>query len=289
MLRHRFSLAALALLGGLALTACSSTNLQGALNTVNGGQGLNIVRDLSFGEHPRQRLDVYAPQGVRDAPVVLFVHGGSWQGQDKSGHAFVGDSLARAGYVVGVANYRLAPEFRYPAYVQDAGAALRLLRDRAREFGGDPDRLFLMGHSAGAFNVIELAVSRPWLEQAGVPVGALRGVIGIAGPYDYDFRDFESRVAFPEAALPAEVMPTRAVREGAPPHLLITAGRDTVVHPQNADRMEAALRAAGVPVERHEVPRADHVTVLGAVARALPFLGDTRSRVIAFIEARRGR
>ena len=278
---------------GAALAACSGAQLGGAaqslVNSTNSTRGLKVVRDQRYGPDARNVLDVYAPENAQNAPVVLFVHGGSWQGGDKSGHQFVGESLARAGYVTGVMNYRLAPQHRYPSYVQDAAAALRWLRDNARAYGGNPGDLFVTGHSAGGYNAVEMVDNARWLAEVGVPVSAVRGVIGIAGPYSYDFRQFQSRVAFPEGATPDEVMPDRHVRPDAPPHLLLVAENDTTVYPQNALNMEAALKKAGIPVTRTVLPKLNHITIIGAVARNLTFLGSTREQMIRFIEAHRVR
>lgn len=269
---------------GLGLTACSNTNPQDTLNRAVSTRGLNVVTDQRYGPDARNLLDVYSPPNAKGAPVVLFVHGGSWQNGDKEGHKFVGESLARAGYVTGVMNYRLAPQNRYPAYVQDTAAALKWLRDNASRFGGNPDSLFVTGHSAGAFNAVEAVVNERWLREAGVPIGAVRGVVGIAGPYSYDFRQFQSRVAFPEGSTPDQVMPDRHVRRDAPPHLLLVAANDDTVHPQNALNMESALKKAGVPVTRTVLPRVNHITIAAALARPLTFLGGTRQQMIDFIE-----
>lgn len=272
---------------GLSLAACSPAAAPDALNRIISTRGLKVIPDQRYGPHERNLLDVYAPASAQGAPTVLFVHGGSWQGGDKAIYRFVGESLARAGYVTGVMNYRLAPQNRYPTYVQDTAAALRWLRDHAGDFGGNPDDLFVVGHSAGAFNAVEAVDNARWLREAGVPVGAVRGVIGIAGPYAYDFRQDSSRVAFPEGSTPDEVMPDRHVRRDAPPHLLLVAANDTTVGPQNALKLEAALKEAGVPVTRTVLPCVNHVTIVAALARPLTFLGGTRQQVIDFIEAHR--
>lgn len=272
---------------GLTLNACSPDNAQNTLNRVVSTSGLRVQQDVRYGPDARNLMDVYAPQGARRAPTVLFIHGGSWESGDKEGHKFVGESLARAGYVTAVMNYRLAPTHRYPAYVQDAAQALKTLRAQAASFGGDPDNLFVMGHSAGGFNAAELVDNERWLREVDVPVSAVRGVIGVAGPYSYDFRDFPSARAFPVGGDPAEIMPDRHVRQDAPPHLLLTAAKDTVVHPQNALNMEAALKAKRIPVTLTELPNLDHVTIIAALARPLTWLGGTRQAVLAFIEAHR--
>jgi len=276
------SVGLLALAGGLA--ACSPVE---TLNRVVPLNGITVERDIAYGPLERQKLDLYAPAGVKDAPTVLFIHGGSWEGGDKNQYPWVAESLARAGYVTAVMNYRLAPQFRYPLYVQDAALALKYLHEQAGRVGGSGRNLFVMGHSAGGFNAVEAVVNERWLAEVGVPVSAVRGVIGVAGPYSYDYRDFPSARAFPEGSLPDDVMPDRHVRRDAPPHLLLVAENDRVVYPQNAVNMEAALKRAGVPVRRVVLPRLDHVTIMGAFARPLVFLGGTRAEVLAFIEANR--
>lgn len=271
----------------ITLVGCSGTSVQDTFNRTVSTRGLTVTPNLRYGPDTRNVMDVYAPNGVANAPVVLFIHGGSWENGDKDGHKFVGESLARAGYVTAVMSYRLAPQNRYPAYIQDAAQALKVLRDKASNLGGNPDNLFVMGHSAGGFNAVEVIVNERWLREAGVPIVAVRGVIGVAGPYSYDFRQFPSARAFPVGGTPDEIMPDRHVRPDAPPHLLLVAQNDTTVHPQNALNMEVALKKAGVPVTHTVLPRVNHITIIGAMARSLTFLGSTRQATIDFIEANR--
>lgn len=286
--RFRRLLPAVALtLLAVGLSSCSVQSTTQTFNRLVSTQGLTVQPDLAYGQQPRQKLDIYAPQGAKDAPTILFIHGGSWTGGDKSEYRFVGESLARAGYVVGVMNYRLAPQHRYPDYVQDAAQALAFLRGNAAQWGGHPDNLFVVGHSAGGFNAAALVDDHGYLEAADVPLRAVRGVVGIAGPYSYDFRGYESRNAFPEGGLPDDIMPDRHVRWDAPPHLLLVAANDRVVHPQNALNMERALQAAGVPTERRVLDKVDHISIVVALARSLGWLGATRGAVLDFVEAQR--
>lgn len=270
-----------------ALSACSRDGAQDTLNRVVSTAGLDVTSNVRYGPDVRNVMDVYAPQNARSAPVVLFIHGGSWENGDKDGHKFVGESLARAGYVTAVMSYRLAPANRYPSYVQDAAQALKVLREKVGALGGNAQNVFVMGHSAGGFNAVEVVDNARWLAEADVPVSAIRGVIGVAGPYSYDFRQFSSAKAFPVGATPDEVMPDRHVRADAPPHLLLVAENDDTVYPQNALNMEAALKRAGVPVTRTVLPKLNHITIIAAMARPLTFLGGTRQAVIDFIEAHR--
>ena len=124
------------------------------------------------------------------------------------------------------------------------------------------------------------------LSEAGVPIASVRGVIGIAGPYDYDFRTYPSKNAFPQGGDPANIMPSRHVRPDAPPHLLLVAANDTTVAPENGEKMKAALQAAGVPLTYTVLPGLNHTTIVGALARHLTFLGGTRKAVLDFLAQR---
>nr|WP_245900788.1 alpha/beta hydrolase [Deinococcus yavapaiensis] len=265
------------------MVGCARVDPLVPLNALANTSGLVVDKNRAYGSDPRQVLDVYAPLHARGAPVLIFIHGGSWTGGSKDGYKFVGESFARAGLVTVVMSYRLAPVNRYPSYVQDAASAIRWTRENAARFGGDPNTLFVSGHSAGGFNAVEVVVNRRWLQEVDVPVSSVKGVIGIAGPYSYDFRQFSSRNAFPKDAAPEDVMPSYHVRRDAPPHLLLVAEKDQVVGPENAVRMEAALRAAGVPVERRVLPKLDHYTIVGSLSRRLTFLGETRQAVLEFV------
>lgn len=287
-MKKRFLLPVLALGGLLGLAACSGGPV-GALNAVASTLGLSVTHDLSYGPDPRNVLDMYRPEQATagGAPVLLFIHGGSWTSGDKNEYKFVGESFARAGYVTAVMSYRLAPLHRYPAYIQDAAQALKFVRDHAAEYGGNPDRLYVMGHSAGAFNAVEMVDNARWLKEAGVPVGAVKGVVGVAGPYSYDYRGEPTANAFPEGSDPADVMPSFHVRKDAPPHLLLVAGNDTTVGPENGEKMNAALKAAGVPVTFTVLPGLNHYTIVGSLARPLSFLGRTRQDALEFMNANR--
>lgn len=285
-MKKRFLLPVLALGGLLTLVACAG-GVVGTLNAVSSTSGLNVIQNLHYGPDPRNVLDLYQPQKASRAPMLLFIHGGSWTNGDKNEYKFVGESFARAGYVTAVMSYRLAPQHRYPAYIQDAAQALRYLRDQAGQYGGNPDQLYVMGHSAGAFNAVELVDNARWLTEAGVPISAVRAVVGVAGPYSYDYRTLPSANAFPVGSDPADVMPSFHVRPDAPPHLLLVAGNDQVVEAANGLKMQSALKAAGVPVTLTVLPGLNHYTIVGSLARSLTFLGKTRQDALDFMAKNR--
>ncbi|WP_407570815.1 alpha/beta hydrolase [Deinococcus altitudinis] len=289
-MKKRLLLPLLAVSGLFTLVSCAGGVL-GTLNAVSSTSGLNVVSNLHYGPDPRNLLDLYQPAARPDkterAPMLLFIHGGSWTNGDKNEYKFVGESFAREGYVTAVMSYRLAPVHPYPEYVQDGAQALKFMRDHAAEYGGDPDRLYVMGHSAGAFNAVELVDNARWLQEAGVPISAVKAVVGIAGPYSYDYRGQPTANAFPKGSDPADVMPSFHVRKNAPANLLLVAGNDMVVDPSNGLKMQAALQAAGVPVTFTVLPGLNHYTIVGSLARSLTFLGKTRQEALDFMAAHR--
>ena len=196
-------------------TACSPLRLFNGLVPKDGGARL-VLRDQPFGPDARQRLDVYAPRHMTGtAPVIVFFYSGSWNSGTKAGYGFVARALAARGFVVAVPDYRLVPGVRYPDFVRDNAAAIRWVRQNSRTLGGDPDRLVLAGHSAGAYNAAMLALDPRWL---GDDRRAVRGWIGLAGPYDFlPFDQPASRDAFADVADPASTQPVTHADAGDPP------------------------------------------------------------------------
>lgn len=255
------------------LAACSPS---GVLNALAPRQGVARQLGLAYGAGPRRMLDVYAPEGARGVPLVVFLYGGSWQGGERGMYRWLGASLAGAGLACVVPDYRVWPEVGFPALLEDPAAAVAWARENAARFGAAPGRLVLAGHSAGAHLAVMLALqgrARP------------RGVVGLAGPYDFlPLSDPALRAIFgPEADWPAS-QPVNFVHPGAPPMLLAAGTKDTTVLPRNTTRLAARLRAAGGAVEERLYPGLGHATLLGAMAGPLEFLAPVRRDVLAFVE-----
>ena len=221
--------------GGIAL-ATQQVQALSALAIVNGltsNGGVGVSKNILYGDEPNQDLDIYYPKPLTKAmksknvtddnaindsyPMVVFVHGGSWESGSKDEYAFVGQSLAQAGYVTAVINYRKAPEHVYPDYVQDAAQAIAWSYKNAESLHADPKRLAVIGHSAGAFNAVAAVANEDFLAPYGVKPNDISAVIGIAGPYSYDFRKFSSASAFGANATPDNIMPDRNIKGAQPP------------------------------------------------------------------------
>ena len=288
--------AALAI-GGIALATQQAQALS-ALAIVNGltsSGGVGVSKDILYGDEPSQDLDMYYPKPLAKAmqseraitdtyPMVVFVYGGSWENGTKEEYAFVGQSLAQAGYVTAVINYRKAPEHVYPDYVEDTAQAIAWSYKNAERFHADPKRLAVVGHSAGAFNAVAAVANEDFLKPYGIKPKDIKTVVGIAGPYSYDFRKFDSVMAFAANATPDEVMPDRQIKGEQPPYLLLTAEKDKVVYATNTIKMTKALQDAGVTVQTGEIAGASHATSIGAMAPPLRWVNDVRAQVVSYLD-----
>jgi acetyl esterase/lipase len=241
-----------------------------------------------YGDRTRQQLDVYRPLTARGpAPVVVFLYGGSWRFGDRADYRFVGEALASRGIVAVVADYRLYPEVRYPQFVRDsAGAVAWTLREIAG-YGGDPGRVFVMGHSAGAYNAAMVALDPRWLRAWGASPTMLAGWIGLAGPYDFlPIAGADIRPVFDFPDTPADSQPIAHVGPGSPPALLLAAAHDGIVDPQrNSAQLAARLGAAGDRVSLRMYDGVNHLTLIAAMATPLRALAPVLDAVTEFVAA----
>lgn len=274
------------LLGLLGLlSACSPATL---LNAVTPVAETRIIPDLSYGADPRQVLDVYAPPGsAGPAPVVVFLYGGGWQSGERAMYRFLGTTLARRGMVTIVPDYRLYPAVRFPDFLRDAAHATAWARREAASYGGDPRRIVLMGHSAGAYLAMMLAMDPRWLAEVGLRSdGDVVGVIGLAGPYDFlPPDDPDLAPIFPDP--PAVSQPIGFARGDAPPVMLLHGGADGVVRPAQSERMAAAIRARGGRAELRAYRGVGHAALVGAIAPPLRWLAPVADDVTEFVAATR--
>ena len=279
--------AVVSLLAGLA--GCSPLT---AVNAFSSGSASRVTQALPYGAGPRHKLDIYAPLAVKGpAPVVVFFYGGNWTSGARADYAFVGHALASRGMVAVIADYRLYPEVRYPDFLEDAAQAVAWTIKEVARYGGDPKRLFVMGHSAGAYNAAMLALDGKWLARHGMTPAALRGWIGLAGPYDFiPVQNKTTRPVFLYPDTPPESQPINHVSAFAPPALLIAAENDTLVNPtRNTGGMARQLRAQGVPVTEQYFDKVGHITLVMSLSGPLRMLAPTLDAVARFIATDGGR
>ena len=280
-------LAAAAVLAG----ACAPLAL---INHLVPGDTYRAERDIAYGPLARQRLDVYLPQahaaqaGRSGAPLAVFFYGGGWTSGERADYLFAGEALASRGMVTVVADYRLYPEVRYPDFLADCAQVLAWARHNAVRLGADPQRIYLIGHSAGAYNAAMLAFAPEYLAAVGMRPADLRGFIGLAGPYDFlPLTRASSKQVFGYPDTPRSTQPIDHVQPGSgaylPPALLLTAADDSTVSPANSARLAARLRAAGGVATEISYPGLDHQRVVGALAAPLRGLAPVLDDIVAFV------
>ncbi len=235
-----------------------------------GGEQTYTTQHSSYAPGSRGGVDIYAPRHAVHAPVVVFFYGGSWQSGDKSMYSAVGEALAESGVVAIIPDYRVYPAVTFPGFLQDAAQSVRWSRDNAADYGGDPDHIILMGHSAGAYIAAMLAFDPQWLAAVGLtPARDIRGMIGLAGPYDFLPLDNPTlKIIFGPPQYLASTQPINFVAPGAPPAFLAAGLRDGTVDPSNTTRLASRLRAMGDRVTMKLYPGLDHQLIITAVSPA---------------------
>jgi acetyl esterase/lipase len=242
--------------------------------------------NIAYGPDPQQRLDVYVPQRAAEEPrpVVVFWHGGRWREGDKADYRFVGAALAESGYLTLVANYRHYPQVKMQGFMHDAAQAVLWAAAHAKEYGGARERLYLMGHSAGAHLAALVALDPRYFAAAGQAAPHIAGVIGLSGPYDFlPLLEPDVQDMFGPAELYPESQPINFVRADAPPMLLVQGLNDETVLPKNARNLATALGALGVPVTLRLYSKLSHADTVAALAALLRGRADTLADIRGFV------
>ena len=253
------------------------------INKTVGRSGVTVSRGIAYGTHARQVLDIYTPVKADGPwPVIMFFYGGSWQYGARGDYGFVAARLAARGFVVVVPDYRTYPEARFPGFVEDCAASVDWVARGIGAYGGDGDAVFLLGHSAGAYNAVMVALG------AGGPLVA--GVIGLAGPYDFlPIKDPVLQTIFASAEALSQTQPITHAHGEAPPMFLATGGRDRVVLPRNSTALAARLRELGGVVETRIYPTLGHIDILLTILPYFAWRAPVWRDVLGFIaECRAG-
>jgi acetyl esterase/lipase len=271
----------------LLISACTQLSLL-AVNTPALFGAYRRDADLQYGVLAKQRLDVYTPtkNSGQKLPIVIFLHGGGWNSGDKNQYRFVGAALAEQGWIGVSVNYRLYPAVKYPAFMDDAALAVKYVHEHATEWGGDSQKIYLMGHSAGAHIATMLALDNEFLQKIGGDSHWLRGVIGVAGPYDFiPFTfDYMHDLFGPEANY-AQSQPVNYARADAPPLLLLHGMTDTNVLPRNTIKLVAAMQRQGGNVQAHYYEGVNHTDIIAAMSTPARGRAPTLADMKKFIDA----
>jgi acetyl esterase/lipase len=255
----------------LALAGCTALTVYNEMVPQDRGKEV-VTRDVAYGGARRQKLDIYTPaKSVSTRDVVVFFYGGSWKLGRKEEVSFVANALTQRGYVVVVPDYRLVPEVTYPAFVDDTAKAIAWTYRNIATYGGNPRRMFVSGHSAGAYNAMMVALAPEFLARERLSPSIMQGVIGISGPYDFLPLDYIALHRAFDSAAPdlAATQPVNRAAEsrGTPPVLLLAGEAETMVPPKNQRNMAAALKKAGKPVQVKLYPGVRHLDTLFAFSK----------------------
>jgi acetyl esterase/lipase len=238
-----------------------------------------------YGPESRQKLDVYSPKDAKDRPVVVFFYGGSWTAGSRGLYRFVGAALAERGIVTVLPDYRLYPQVKFPVFVDDGALAVAWVQQHAQEFGGDPHRIVLMGHSAGGHEAAFLAYDRQLLEKVGAHPEWIVGLVGLSGPYALEPDTEVLNTIFARPYTVADWQPVRFVTPQSPPTLLVHGTTDDVVSIKHAEKLRDLLQANHVRVVTQFYPGKSHADTVAGFS--VPGRGRTPvlEQSVSFIES----
>lgn len=251
-----------AILVASLFSACSPFPVLNSLGSDNTYRKLTTLR---YGNETRQQLDVYEPAVSNQGIVVVFFYGGGWRTGQRDEYRFVAQTLTRYGATVVIPDYRTYPRGVFPDFMHDAAAAVAWTQKNIAQYGGDPKKIYLIGHSAGAHIVTLLALDKQYLAAQGLSTDVLAGVVGLAAPTNFAATlEAKYRPAFGNQTELERAQPIRYARGDAPPLLLLHGADDSVVLPRNS------------------IALAERITALGGQARARIYPGKGHSGLILF-------
>ncbi len=226
--------------------------------------GVEVKKDIPYvtaepAAEPKHRLDLYVPKADGLAPVFLFVHGGAWRFGDKALYPPVGHRFAKEGILTVIPSYRLAPKNPWPAQAEDTAAALAWTVSHVAAYGGDTNRIFIGGHSAGGHLTSLITFNERFLKPYGLTPALIRGVISLSGVYNLDMGDALASVFGVDPEVRRDASPQFFVKSPAPPFLVTYCEWDYPMLPAQARMFDAALRRSGVKSELYYTPKENHI------------------------------
>lgn len=280
---RRFAKTCMLCLVSMTLSACTKAGIMLA-NVPSAFNEAKTYTDLSYGESALQNLDLYVPKGADNAPVLLFFYGGRWTDGNKEQYRFVADSFVKGGYIVAIADYRKYPDVKFPAFVEDGAAALAWIHSHVAEYGGNPERIYLAGHSSGAHIGALVATDPQYLKAHNLDRGIINGFAGLSGPYDFEPKAKDLKDMFgPHERYPLMRAPNY-IDGGQPPMLLIHGLKDTTVVLKNAENLKSAIDKKGGEGELITYEDINHVETVGSLMWFWRYKSDIKEKMLDFFE-----
>ena len=203
--------------------------------------------NLPYGSAPKQVLDVVSSGKCKNSPVIVFAHGGSWRWGQKDYHRTIGQQFAKNGIVFTTIDYRLYPDVRFPSFPQDVALSVQWVRENISKYGGDRNKIFLMGHSAGAHSVSLVGLDSTYLQELGGDLDWIKGVIPMACPFEFDpSKEFLYRDLFPRDLDATKLMPMGIELKGdIPSFFIMQGGLDPIIRNELALEFASKVEKAG--------------------------------------------
>jgi acetyl esterase/lipase len=271
-------------IASLVIVLATATNAAAQTYAVRVVRDVPYLSGTNYGDN-KDKIDLYLPEGTRNAPVIVSYYGNQLMGGDKREDAYIGQRFAAAGFVTAVVNYRLSPAVSHPAHVQDAAASFAWVKRHIAEYGGDPERVFAIGYSAGAYLAALIATDPRYLAVHKLSPRDIRGVVPVSAFYWVEGRgvapDRDKSVWGTDRAVWIDASPAHHLRADAPPMLILYAERDEDWRREQNVEVAAAMKAAGqTRVEIAMIPDRNHATIWTRVGNP----GDeTAERIIRFV------
>ena len=273
---NRYMLAFLACIS----SACTPIKI---LNSLVPETSYQLISAKDYGTSNRQKLDIYLPkvnpkenttQSTNALKkVVIFYYGGNWDSGERAGYKFVGEALSAQGFIVVIPDYRVYPEVLFPEFMADPASAAKWVKDNINQYGGDANKIFLAGHSAGAHIAVMLALNAEYLTKQNLAPSDFAGVIGLAGPYDFlPLKSDRLKTIFGAEKEQWKSQPINFVDGKNPPLLLAVGKKDGTVWPRNTYHLAKKIKENNGLVEVSEYVNYGHVDMVAKLAK--PFRGD---------------
>lgn len=274
----------------ITLSACSPIKL---LNAVVPESTYQLHSAIAYGDLPRQKLDIYIPNQLASAnsatnfkarKVVIFFYGGSWDSGSREDYKFVGEALASQGFIVVIPDYRVYPDVLFPAFMADPALAARWVKDHIKQYQGDSEQVFLVGHSAGAQIAVMLGVNAEYLAKQTLTPNDFAGIVGLAGPYDFlPLKSQRLKTIFGPESEQWKSQPINFVDGKNPPMLLAVGTKDGTVWPRNTYNMAEKINKNNGLVIVVKLEGYGHIDMAAKLAKPLRGDGELLKAVVDFI------
>ena len=276
---------------GFATTLTIACSPVKTLNSLVPNNGYLLHSDIAYGDLPRQKLDIYQPkQPIKNQqekpPVILFYYGGSWDSGNKSDYKFAAEAFSSNGFVTVIPDYRVYPEVSFPGFMADPATAAKWVKDHIQDFGGDPNRVFLMGHSAGAHIAVMLSLNEEYLAKENLKPTDFQGTIGLAGPYDFlPVKTDRLKKIFGPVDQRWKSQPIEFVTGKNQPMLLLVGLKDGTVWPRNTFNLAEKIKSKGSTVEVVQFANYGHIDMVSKLAKPLRGNGELLKPIVDFINS----